>query len=134
MNDKNQARHGAGASRSLPADVSAASSSKLDLIFSALSNPTRREILARLSKGESTVTELAEPFHMSLPGVSKHLHVLEEAHVISMVKEGRTYRCRLDLFSLVQAAQWMDFYRGLWMRQLDYLSEYLQKPGKEGDS
>jgi len=107
-------------------DLSPASSARLDSVFSALSNPTRREILARLSRGESTVTALAEPFDMSLPAISKHLRVLEEAHVISKVKEGRTYRCRLDLVPLVQAARWVNFYRGLWERQLDSLSEYLK--------
>ena len=86
-------------------------------------------MLARLSKGESTVTELAEPFKMSLPAVSKHLRVLEEAHVIRKVKEGRTYRCSLDAVPLAQAAQWVNFYRGLWERQLDSLSGYLQDSG-----
>lgn len=67
---------------------------------------------------------------MSLPAISKHLHVLEQAHVISKVKEGRTYRCRLDPVALVQAAQWINFYRGLWERQLDSLTEYLVDKGQ----
>jgi DNA-binding transcriptional ArsR family regulator len=131
MNSSKRAGHLAtSSSRPLHRTISAASPARLDLIFSALSSPTRREILARLSEGESTVSELAEPFDISLPAISKHLHVLEQAHVISKIKEGRTYRCRLDPISLVQAAQWINFYRGLWERQLDSLTEYLEDKGE----
>jgi len=109
-----------------------ASSAKLDLIFSALSNSTRREMLARLARGESTVTELAEPFEMSLPAISKHLHVLEEAELVSKVKDGRTYRCHLDPVPLAQAERWMNFHRALWERQLSSLSDYLKPRDDEG--
>jgi DNA-binding transcriptional ArsR family regulator len=102
-------------------------SANLDLVFSALSSPVRRAILDRLSRGESSVGELAEPFDMSLPAVSKHLRILEEARLITKVKEGRTYHCRLDLLALVRAAEWVNFYRGLWERQLDEFSKYLKK-------
>jgi len=109
--------------------ASPAGSTKLDLVFSALSNRTRREIVMRLSRGESTVTELAEPYNVSLPAISKHLHILEEAHVIRKVKEGRTYRCSLEPDQLVQVARWVNFYKGLWERQLDSLSEYVRDSG-----
>jgi DNA-binding transcriptional ArsR family regulator len=99
----------------------------LDLVFSALSSPTRRAILDRLSRGESSVTELAAPFAMSLPAISKHLRVLEKAEVISKVKEGRVYRCRLEPESLQRAARWINSYGALWERQLDSLSDYLEK-------
>jgi DNA-binding transcriptional ArsR family regulator len=102
-------------------------SSSLNLVFSALSSPVRRAMLDRLSKGESSVTELAEPFDMSLPAISKHLKILEEARLITKVKEGRTFHCRLDLLALAKAAEWVNFYRGLWERQLDEFSKYLQK-------
>ena len=105
---------------------SRASSRDLDLLFSALSNPTRRAILARLSKGESTVTELARPFDMSLPAISKHLRILEEAHAIKVVRDGRTHLCSLTPLALTKAEEWLKFYTRMWERQLDSLSEYLR--------
>jgi DNA-binding transcriptional ArsR family regulator len=99
----------------------------LDLVFSALSSPTRRAILDRLSHGESSVTELAAPFAMSLPAISKHLRVLEKAKVISKVKDGRVYLCRLEPESLQRAARWINSYGALWERQLDSLTDYLEK-------
>ena len=104
----------------------------LDLIFSALSSPTRRAIIDRLSRGESIVTELARPFNMSLPAISKHLDVLEKAEMISRVKEGRTYVCRIDPASLRFAAGWLNTYGSLWKRQLNALAGYLESP--EGGS
>ena len=102
-------------------------SANLDLVFSALSSPTRRAILDRLSHGESSVSELAAPFAMSLPAISKHLRVLEKAEVISKVKDGRVYVCRLEPESLQWAARWINSCGALWERQLDSLSDYLEK-------
>jgi DNA-binding transcriptional ArsR family regulator len=87
-------------------------------------------MLDRLSRGETSVTELAKPFDMSLPAVSKNLRILEEARLITKVKEGRTYRCRLDLLALSRAAEWVNFYRGLWERQLDEFSKYVKNTEK----
>ena len=98
-----------------------------NIVFSALSSPVRRAMLDRLSRGESSVTELAKPFDMSIPAVSKHLKILAEARLITKVKEGRTFHCSLDLLALAMAAEWVNFYRGLWERQLDEFSKYLQK-------
>ena len=103
-----------------------ARSANLDLVFSALSNPTRRAILARLSRGESTVSELAEPFDMSLPAVSKHLRILEDARVITVTKDGRTHRCALAPAPLKDAGRWMAFYEHLWEGQLESLSKFLK--------
>lgn len=111
-------------------EVSAATTAvPLDLVFSALSSPTRRAIVDKLSRGKSSVTELAAPFKMSLPAVSKHLSVLEKAQVITKVKEGRTFICRIEPGSLQLAARWINSYGALWDRQLDSLSEYLEKEG-----
>jgi DNA-binding transcriptional ArsR family regulator len=103
------------------------SSASLDLVFSALSSPTRREILDMLSRGESSVSKLAAPFQMSLPAISKHLRVLEKAQVITKVKDGRVYLCRLEPETLQRAASWINSYGALWERQLDSLSDYLEK-------
>jgi DNA-binding transcriptional ArsR family regulator len=99
----------------------------LDLIFSALSNPTRRAILARLSKGESTVGDLARPFDMSLPAISKHLRILEQARLITVSKEGRTHRCRLAPAPLANAERWLAFYGQMWNDQLDSLAKFLKE-------
>jgi DNA-binding transcriptional ArsR family regulator len=106
------------------------SSANLDLVFSALSSPTRRAILNRLSEGESRVTELAKPFHMSLPAISKHLSVLEKAEIISKVKDGRVRICRIEPTSLQMAARWINSYGQLWERQLESLTEYMKKMGE----
>jgi len=79
------------------------------------------------------VTELAKPFAMSLPAVSKHLHALEGAGIVSMAKEGRTYHCHLEPVPLARAAQWIGFYKRLWGRQLDSLTEFL-KESKEASA
>ena len=110
-------------SLSKPSD---ADSAKLDQVFSALSSPTRRAILARLSRGESTVTDLARPFDMSLPAISKHLRILQEARVITVSKDGRIHRCRLAPAPLTNAERWIAFYRRMWEGQLDSLSEFLK--------
>ena len=97
----------------------------LSTVFSALADPTRRAILERLSRGEATVTELAEPFAMSLPAVSKHLKVLERAGLISRGREAQWRPCRLEPGTLKEATTWLDAYRCLWEDRLDRLDEYL---------
>ena len=107
----------------------------LDLIFSALGDATRRAILARLAEGDSRVTELARPHDMSLPAVSKHLRVLEQAGLVKKPKDGRVIRCSLDPAALKTAADWVDQYRRFWDGQLDQLARYLDDthPNKEKD-
>ncbi len=104
--------------------------SRLDATFSALADPTRRAILAHLARGESTVTKLAEPFDISLPAVTKHLTVLENAGLILREKDGRVRRCRLVAEPLRQASQWIDYYRSFWEGQLDALSTYLNEASR----
>jgi DNA-binding transcriptional ArsR family regulator len=101
-------------------------SDELSATFSALSDPTRRAILARLALGECSVTELAEPFDMSMPAVSKHLRVLERAGLVARGREAQWRPCRLDATPLKQVAQWTEGYRHIWERRLDRLETYLQ--------
>jgi DNA-binding transcriptional ArsR family regulator len=101
-------------------------SASLDVVFGALSNPTRRTIIAKLANGESSVTELAEPFEMSLPAITKHLDVLEQARIITRVKKGRVHLCRIQPERLEKAAGWIRSYEAMWNRQLDSLSGYLE--------
>jgi DNA-binding transcriptional ArsR family regulator len=98
----------------------------LDSTFAALSDATRRGILARLSRGEASVTELAEPYDMSLPAVSKHLRVLESAGLVRRSKQGRVQRCRLEAAPMKNAAAWIEHYRRFWDAQLDSLQRYLE--------
>jgi DNA-binding transcriptional ArsR family regulator len=100
----------------------------LDAVFAALSDATRRAILTRLAAGDAGVTELAEPFDMSLPAISKHLRVLEDAGLITREKEGRINRCRLEPAPMRAAAEWLAAYRRFWERQLDALDRYLHAP------
>ncbi len=102
-------------------------SAKLDATFAALADPTRRAILARLSRGDTSVGELARPFDMSLPAVSKHLRVLERAGLLTQDRQGRVRLCRLRAAPMRTAADWIDRYRGFWTRQLDALAEHFQK-------
>jgi len=95
--------------------------------FSALSDPTRRAILARLALGETSVTELAEPFEMSMPAVSKHLRVLETAGLITRGREAQWRPCKLKPEPLREAAAWLDEYREFWEQSFDRLGEYLKK-------
>jgi DNA-binding transcriptional ArsR family regulator len=97
----------------------------LSTTFAALADPTRRAILARLASGEATVTELAEPFKMSLPGFSKHLKVLENAGLISKGREAQWRPCRLEAAPLKDVAEWAERYRTLWEQRLDRLDTYL---------
>ena len=99
----------------------------LDTAFAALSDPTRRAILARLALGETSVTELAKPFAMSLPAVSKHLKVLERAGLIARGREAQWRPCRLEAGPLKDVADWVDRYRRFWDESLDRLDDYLRK-------
>ena len=104
----------------------------LDRTFAALSDPTRREILHRLGRGPASITELARPFSMSLTGLKKHVHVLEEAGLITTEKVGRARQCRLGPERLEDAVEWIEIYRRQWERRLDGLQAYLeQKKGSE---
>ncbi|WP_455375635.1 ArsR/SmtB family transcription factor [Kaarinaea lacus] len=99
----------------------------LDATFGALSDPTRRAILARLSRGEAQVSELAEPFGMSLPAVSKHLRVLEKAKLITRQIDGRVHRLRINPKPLQSAQNWIEHYEKFWKQQLSSLETYLNK-------
>ena len=99
---------------------------QLSTTFAALADPTRRAILARLMSGERSVTELAEPFDMSMPGVSKHLRVLERAGLIARTKDAQWRRCRLEAGPLKEVATWTERYRHIWEERLDRLDKYLQ--------
>jgi len=101
-------------------------SDQLDTVFSALAHPTRRAILARLASGETTVTELAEPFDISLPAVTKHLHVLERAGLITRSREAQWRPCRLEAKPLQDVADWVEQYRRHWEQSLDRLQDYLR--------
>src|SRR5579862_2619315 len=98
----------------------------LDATFAALADPTRRAILARLARGETTVQQLAEPFEMSLPAISKHLKVLEHAGLITRSREAQWRPCRLHADPLKGAADWLDHYRMFWEQSLDRLESYLK--------
>lgn len=103
----------------------------LSTTFAALADPTRRAILARLAHGEATVSELAQPFAISLPGVSKHLRVLRNAGLIAQGREAQWRPCRLDPARLALVDQWLAEYRELWEARFDRLDAYLHET--EGD-
>src|SRR5882757_8656593 len=103
------------------------SASTLDNTFAALADPTRRAILARLALGETSVTELAEPFDMSLPAVSKHLKVLERAGLITRGREAQWRPCRIEPDALNDVDGWLEEYRRLWEERLDRLDDYLRR-------
>jgi DNA-binding transcriptional ArsR family regulator len=106
----------------------------LSATFAALSDPTRRAILARLAAGEATVNELAAPFDISLPAVSRHLKVLEKARLITREREAQWRRCRLAAQPLKEAVEWMERYRAFWDARLDALEKFLAReaaPQKE---
>jgi len=102
-------------------------SNRLDTTFAALADPTRRAILARLASGEALVTELAEPFKISLPGISKHLKVLQRAGLIARGRVAQRRPCRLRPGPLKEAADWVEHYRRFWEQSLDRLDEYLHE-------
>jgi DNA-binding transcriptional ArsR family regulator len=106
-------------------------SSGLDSTFAALSDATRRGILARLASGEASVSELAAPYDMSLPAVSKHLRVLESAGLLTRSKEGRVQRCRLAAEPMRSAADWIEHYRRFWEAQFDSLHKFLEESASE---
>src|SRR5438309_5854177 len=100
---------------------------ELSVTFAALSDPTRRAILARLAQGEATVLELAEPFNLSLPGVSKHLKVLQRAGLISQGRRAQWRPCTLEPAPLKHVADWVEAYRETWEQRFDRLDEYLRE-------
>jgi DNA-binding transcriptional ArsR family regulator len=99
----------------------------LSTTFAALSDPTRRAILARLALGETSVNELADPFDISLPAISRHLKVLETAGLITRGREAQWRPCKLNPEQLRTAAEWLGFYRKFWEESFDRLDDYLQK-------
>jgi DNA-binding transcriptional ArsR family regulator len=104
----------------------------LSITFAALADPTRRAILARLASGAASVTELAEPFKMSLPAISKHLKVLEYAGLIVRGREAQWRPCQIEAGPLKEAADWLEHYRRFWEQSFDHLEEYLRElQGKE---
>ncbi len=107
------------------------SAEQLTTIFLALADPTRRAILERLAHGEASGTELARPFSISVPAISKHLRVLEHAELILHRKDGRTHRFRLAACPMREAAAWLEHYRQFWEAQLDSLDSYLQVTSEE---
>lgn len=100
---------------------------RLTTVFSALADPTRRAILSRLSSGEASVKELARPFEMSGPAITKHLKVLEQAGLISRSRQAQWRPCRLRGAPLKDAAEWLERYRRFWEERFDRLEEYLQE-------
>ncbi|TXH38234.1 MAG: transcriptional regulator [Rhodospirillaceae bacterium] len=108
----------------------------LSATFAALADPTRRAILARLALGETSVTELAAPFEMSLPAISKHLKVLERAGLISRGREAQWRPCRIEASGLKDVDDWLNFYRRFWDERFDRLDDFLrqrQKGEKKND-
>ena len=99
----------------------------LSSTFAALADPTRRAILARLSSGEAPVTELAKPFEMSMPAISKHLKVLERAGLIARSREAQWRPCRLEAGRLKEVADWVEHYRRFWEQSFDRLDDYLRE-------
>jgi DNA-binding transcriptional ArsR family regulator len=106
-------------------DITVTAQDQLSATFAALADPTRRAILARLASGETSVTELARPFDMSMPAVSKHLRVLERAGLITQGREAQRRPCRLQAAPLKQVAAWMEHYRRFFEESFDRLEEYL---------
>jgi DNA-binding transcriptional ArsR family regulator len=100
---------------------------QLSSTFAALADPTRRAILARLARGEATVMELAEPFALSLPGVSKHLKVLQRAGLITQGRQAQWRPCRLEAGPLAEVATWVEHYRRFWEGNFDRLDDYLRE-------
>src|ERR1700726_2182162 len=110
------------------------SSDPLNATFAALADPTRRAILARLASGETSVTELAEPFEMSLPAISKHLKVLQRAGLIARGREAQWRPCRLAAGPLKDASDWLDHYRRFWDESFDRLEDYLRELQKKDEN
>ena len=106
----------------------------LSTTFAALADPTRRAILSRLASGEATVNQLAEPFRMSLPAVSKHLKVLERAGLVTQSREAQWRPRRIEAAPLKDVADWVEQYRKIWEDRLDRLDDYLRQLQADGDS
>src|SRR6187397_1529633 len=102
-------------------------SKTLDRTFAALADPTRRRILAHLARGDQRVTDLARPYAMSLPAISKHLRVLEKAGLLRRRRYGRVHEMKLEAKPLKEAARWVEHYRKFWEGSLDRLADYLEK-------
>lgn len=106
---------------------------KLDLTFAALANSTRRAILARLANGEATVNELAAPFNMSLPAISKHIKVLERAGLITQGQKAQYRPCVIDVKPLQEISRWTEQYRHIWEERFDQMDDYINQLSKKGD-
>jgi DNA-binding transcriptional ArsR family regulator len=104
--------------------------SDLDQTFSALADATRRAILARLSQGEATLSEVADPFDMSLTAVSKHVRLLSDAGLVRVTKRGRTRYCRLEAAAMREAVDWLNTYRQFWDDQFASLAQYIEEEDK----
>jgi DNA-binding transcriptional ArsR family regulator len=102
-------------------------SQPLDRTFAALADPTRRDILERLGRGPATISELAQPFEMTMPGVLKHVRILEAARLVTTERVGRTRECRLGPNHLDDASKWIDMYRHSWERRLDRFERYIER-------
>ena len=110
---------------------------KLSQIFAALANPTRRAILARLAEGEATVNELAEPFNMTLPAISKHIKVLERAGLITQGQKAQYRPCTIDATPLEEVSKWTEHYRPIWEARFNRMDDYikqLKNQSKEKDN
>ncbi|MCI0395438.1 MAG: metalloregulator ArsR/SmtB family transcription factor [Chloroflexi bacterium] len=106
----------------------------LDATFAALADPTRRAILSRLAQGPATVTEIARPFDISMPAISKHLRVLEQAGLLVRQKKGRIHVCHLNATPLREASGWLALYERFWEGQLDSLARFLEKTKAENET
>ena len=104
---------------------------RLSQTFAALANPTRRAILARLAEGEATVNELAEPFDMSLPAISKHIKVLERAGLITQGQKAQYRPCTIDATPLQEVSRWTEQYRHIWEERFDRMDDYIDQLNKE---
>ncbi|MEX2420201.1 MAG: metalloregulator ArsR/SmtB family transcription factor [Actinomycetota bacterium] len=102
-------------------------SATLDRTFSALADPKRRDILEHLSRGPASISELAQPFGISLPGVMKHVRILEEAHLVTTEKNGRTRECRLGPEQMDDVTRWIEMQHERWERRLDRLEAYIER-------
>lgn len=100
---------------------------QLDLAFGALAHPIRRGILARLSTGEATIAELAKPFKVSAPAITRHMRILEEAGLLSRKRQGRAHHCRLEQKRMKEAEAWIENHRKFWDERLDALEHYLKE-------
>lgn len=106
---------------------------KLSQIFAALANATRRAILARLAEGEATVNELAAPFKMSLPAISKHIKVLEEAGLITQGQKAQYRPCTLEISPLIEVSKWTEQYRHIWEARFEQMDDYIQQLKEKED-